>query len=201
MTTPTLTGLGERKHTMNDTADLKTHIQDIVNHIEMEDLRNIDLVGWSYGGMVTTGVLARVTDRIRSMIYLDAFVPENGKALIDYAEGPVVKIFNDAKNKDQPLPAIPLEVFGVKDPKIIEFVKPRLVLQPWRTSFHPVEALKTRPNIPFTYVRCLGFVNSPFGYFHDKLKAEGVKTIEIKASHLCMLDSVEEVANILLTSA
>lgn len=89
---------------MNDTADLKTHIQDIVNHIEMEDLRNIDLVGWSYGGMVTTGVLARVTDRIRSMIY-DAFVPENGKALIDYAEGPVVKIFNDAKNKDQPLPS------------------------------------------------------------------------------------------------
>ncbi|WP_108125080.1 alpha/beta fold hydrolase [Saccharospirillum mangrovi] len=201
VTAPTLTGLGERKHTLNDLANLETHIQDIVNHIEMEDLHDIDLVGWSYGGMVTTGVLARVTERIRSMIYLDAFVPDNGKALIDYAEGPVVPLFNESRINDTAIPPIPLEVFGVQDDSIKQFVNPRLVPQPWRTTFQPVDALATRPDIPFTYVHCLGFVDSPFGYFHDKFKAEGVNTFEIQASHLCMLDAVDTVADILLTSA
>jgi pimeloyl-ACP methyl ester carboxylesterase len=65
-TAPTLTGLGERSHVGKDSAGLETHIQDIVAHIEMEDLQDITLVGWSYGGLVATGVLARVRERTRS---------------------------------------------------------------------------------------------------------------------------------------
>jgi pimeloyl-ACP methyl ester carboxylesterase len=52
-------------------------------------LHNVTLVGWSYGGVVTTGVSARITNKIKSMIYLDAFVPEDGKALIDYVSSDV----------------------------------------------------------------------------------------------------------------
>src|SRR5208283_3726244 len=67
VTTPTLTGLGERRHVGNDTADLATHIEDVVAHIEMEELQDITLVGWSYGGMVVTGALARIPHRIKSL--------------------------------------------------------------------------------------------------------------------------------------
>jgi pimeloyl-ACP methyl ester carboxylesterase len=56
--------------------DLSIHVEDVVAHIEMEDLQNVVLVGWSYGGMVSTGVLTRIPHRIKSMIYLDSFVPE-----------------------------------------------------------------------------------------------------------------------------
>jgi pimeloyl-ACP methyl ester carboxylesterase len=83
VTTPTLTGLGERRHSENRTATLSTHIEDIVAHIEMEDFQDVTLVSQSYGGMVATGTLARIPNRIRSTIYLDAFVPEDGKSLVD----------------------------------------------------------------------------------------------------------------------
>src|ERR1700761_9639032 len=76
---PTLTGLGERSHAGNDTADLPTHIEDEIAHLEMEDLRDVTLVGWSYGGIVAAGALGRASTRVKSVIYLDAFVPEDGK--------------------------------------------------------------------------------------------------------------------------
>jgi pimeloyl-ACP methyl ester carboxylesterase len=57
-TTPTLTGLGERRHSGNRTATLSTHIEDIVAHIEMDGFEDVILVSQSYGGRVATGTLA-----------------------------------------------------------------------------------------------------------------------------------------------
>ena len=104
----------------------QTHVTDIVEHIDMERLTDVHLVGWSYGGMVTTGVLARMRKRVRSMIYLDAFLPENGKALADYAEGPARAAMDAAKQADKHMPPIPMKVFGVTDPVVIAFAQPRL---------------------------------------------------------------------------
>jgi pimeloyl-ACP methyl ester carboxylesterase len=80
---PTLTGLGERVHLSNPQVDLETHINDVVNTIRFEDLHDLVLVGHSYGGMVITGVMDRVPDRIRHVIFLDAAVPDDGMALFD----------------------------------------------------------------------------------------------------------------------
>jgi pimeloyl-ACP methyl ester carboxylesterase len=76
---PTLTGQGEKVHLATTNIDLTTHITDIVNVILWEDLHDIVLVGHSYGGMVITGVADRVPERIKHVVYLDAFVPENGE--------------------------------------------------------------------------------------------------------------------------
>src|SRR6516165_4839274 len=81
--TPSYTGLGERAHLASDAVDLETHIQDVLGAIQMEELRNIVLIGHSYGGMVATGVADRARDRIAQLIYLDAFVPRNGQCLFD----------------------------------------------------------------------------------------------------------------------
>ena len=81
--TPTLTGIGERVHLGHPDIDLDTHIQDIVNVLEYEDLEDVSLVGYSYGGMVVTGVAERVPERIKQLIYLDAFVPVDGQSLAD----------------------------------------------------------------------------------------------------------------------
>ncbi len=77
---PQLTGLGERVHLSRPDIGLSTHIDDVVNTILFEDLHNIILVGHSYGGMVITGVADRVPDRIRRLVYLDAFVPNDGES-------------------------------------------------------------------------------------------------------------------------
>ncbi len=201
VTTPTLTGLGERRHTLNDQADLATHVEDIVAHIEMNDLDAVDLVGWSYGGMVTTSVLARIPGRIRSMIYLDAFVPEDGKALADYVDPDTRAIFDQVQAAQLPVPPIPFEVFGVKDPQVIAFAAPRLVNQPWRTFFQPARTLARRPDIPFSYVRCRGFDPSPFVHFlGDMRKDRSVRTLELDTSHTCMLTDPKSVIGILAAS-
>jgi pimeloyl-ACP methyl ester carboxylesterase len=79
---PSLTGQGERVHLATTAVGLNTHITDVVNMILYEDLRDVILIGHSYGGMVVTGVADSVPGRIRKLIYLDAFVPENGESLL-----------------------------------------------------------------------------------------------------------------------
>ena len=79
---PTLTGIGARKHLLSREIDLNTHIQDVIGVIDDADLSDIVLVGNSYGGMVISGVADRLPEKVASLIYLDAFVPENGQSLL-----------------------------------------------------------------------------------------------------------------------
>jgi len=81
--TPTLTGLGERVHLLNREIGLDTQITDIVNVLVFEDLHEVILVGHSLAGMIITGVADQVPERISRLIYLDAFLPENGENSMD----------------------------------------------------------------------------------------------------------------------
>ncbi|MBV9555442.1 MAG: alpha/beta hydrolase [Pseudolabrys sp.] len=81
--TPTLTGLGERSHLSSPAIDLDTHIADIVNVLQYEELERICLIGHSYGGMVATGVADRARARIAKLIYIDAFAPRDGESAFD----------------------------------------------------------------------------------------------------------------------
>jgi pimeloyl-ACP methyl ester carboxylesterase len=81
--TPTLTGLGERAHLLSRDTDLDTHVADIAGVLAWEDLTRVALVGTSYGGLVISGVADRMPQKIHSLIYLDAALPENGKCMLD----------------------------------------------------------------------------------------------------------------------
>ena len=81
--TPSYTGLGERHHLASRAVSLSLHIEDIVNVLEFEDLRDVVVIGHSFGGLVATGVADRARDRVARIIYLDAFVPEDGQSLMD----------------------------------------------------------------------------------------------------------------------
>lgn len=80
---PTLTGLGENWHLSTPDIDLTTHINDVANLILFENLNDVVLVGHSYGGMVITGVMDLIPERIRHAIFLDAAVPEDGMSAED----------------------------------------------------------------------------------------------------------------------
>src|SRR3977135_4682179 len=79
---PTLTGLGERAHLISAQVDINTHVTDIVSVIKFENLDNIVLVGHSYAGLIITGVAEKIGSAISSIVYLDAFLPENGDTLV-----------------------------------------------------------------------------------------------------------------------
>jgi pimeloyl-ACP methyl ester carboxylesterase len=80
---PTYTGLGERAHLARPDIDLSTHIQDVLAVLEVEDLKDVTLIGHSYGGMVATGVADQAANRLTRVIYLDAFAPKDGQSLFD----------------------------------------------------------------------------------------------------------------------
>jgi len=81
VSSPSLTGVGERVHLSSPLVGLGTHIRDVVNHVLYEDLDNIVLVGFSYGGFVVTGALEHIAERVSHLVYLDAFVPKNGETV------------------------------------------------------------------------------------------------------------------------
>jgi pimeloyl-ACP methyl ester carboxylesterase len=85
--TPSLTGIGERVHLASPLVNLSTHVRDLVNQVLYEDLKNITLVGFSYGGFVVTGALEHIADRIDHLVYLDAFVPDSGETLSGHVRG------------------------------------------------------------------------------------------------------------------
>ena len=97
--TPSLTGIGERSHLVNPATGLDTHITDVVNTVFYEDLNDIVLLGFSYGGMVVTGSLSRIGKRVRQLVYLDALVPTDGESASDMLRITVPSATLDPNNK------------------------------------------------------------------------------------------------------
>src|SRR5204863_3494924 len=137
----TLTGLGERAHLARPEIDLEAHIQDIVAVLEAEELRNVVLVGHSYAGMVITGVAGRVPNRIASLVYLDAFVPESGRSLLSYQapeRAEAIRSSAEGEGEGWRIPPFPPQRFGVTSARDVEWLQRRLVSQPRRTFDHPL---------------------------------------------------------------
>jgi pimeloyl-ACP methyl ester carboxylesterase len=137
---PTLTGLGEREHLANADVNLTTHVTDIVNVVLFENLHDVILVGHSYGGMVITGVMDKIPDRIRHVIFLDAAAPNDGQSAQDYWHAPVA----DQKVRDGMI------IFPWMD-ETRPF--PRDVPQPLKTYTEPVSYRNPAAKLlPVTYI-------------------------------------------------
>lgn len=132
---PSLTGLGDRSHLLRPDIDLDFQINDVVQLLHYEDLRDVIIVGHSYGGMVITGVADRAFDRIGHRVYLDAAYPVDGEALSEHA--PMVVEARQASRVVDGVelflfPDSPHGFYGVTDPATIEWMKPRLTPHPWK---------------------------------------------------------------------
>ena len=200
--TPTLTGLGDRSHLIHPLIDLSTHIQDITAMLEYEDLHNVILVGHSYGGMVIAGVAAKAETRLSQLIYLDAFLPENGKSLRDYADGAALDEWvqdNGAGwRHSYTFLGTAAEVFGIKDSMDLAWLVPRLGDQPYRTFTEPVElATDSGKSLRQSYIH---LTEAPF--FTEaatRAKKHGFRLRELfSAGHDAMVTQPEELAKILL---
>src|ERR1700709_463189 len=126
LVTPTYTGLGERAHLANPSIDLETHIQDILNVIQYEDLRDIVLVGHSYGGMVATGVADRAPDKGAQVIHIDGFAPGDGQSLVDPNESGRARVQKGAKGGDG-WPVPPMQTPRDPSPADVEWLAARRV--------------------------------------------------------------------------
>jgi pimeloyl-ACP methyl ester carboxylesterase len=134
---PSLTGLGDRSHLLSSAVDLDVHITDVVQLLHSWDLRDVVLVGHSYGGMVITGAADRAADRVGKLVYLDAANPRNGQSLVDVA-GPTLELARPSGAVVDGIELVLLPApgagvfFGVDDPEDLAWMDERLTAQPWR---------------------------------------------------------------------
>ena len=197
--TPTLTGVGERAHLLAPTVNLDTHINDVVNLIRLEDLNDVVLCGHSYGGCVIRGVADRIGDRISRLVYLDAFVLENGESLHAALPPEQANLQIEAAQKDGEgwkVAPIPAAAFGVNAADLA-WVDRQCTMQSIATFQQPL-VLQTEPSIPSLHVLATGWSHSPFPLFHERAKAKGWQTLSIDCGHDVMLDKPEELVRILL---
>jgi pimeloyl-ACP methyl ester carboxylesterase len=182
--TPTYTGLGERAHLAGPSIDLETHIQDVLNVIQYEDLRDVVLLGHSYGGMVATGVADRVRERIRQLIYLDAFVPDDGQSLHDLNEPGRKRDLELAKAGEgwrvPPLPPPP-----DTSPADLEWLNARRVDMPIKCAEMKLRMQGGPLSLPRSYIYATRISPADtFGRFAKQARSEpGWDYHEIDASH------------------
>jgi pimeloyl-ACP methyl ester carboxylesterase len=182
--TPTYTGLGERAHLAHQGLDLEAHIQDILKVIEYEDLRDIVLLGHSYGGMVATGVADRVRDKVAQVIYIDAFVPGDGQSLFDLNESGRASSREAAKNGDgwRIPPMQPPPDTAAAD---VAWLSPRRVPMPIKCFEQQLKLQNGPLTLPRSYIYATRIAPADtFGRFSRMTKNDPAwRYFEIDASH------------------
>jgi pimeloyl-ACP methyl ester carboxylesterase len=200
---PTLTGLGERSHLMSGLITLDTHITDVVNVIRWENLQDFVLVGHSYGGWVISGVAEQVEGKISSIVFLDAFMPENGQRVLDTnSPRSRAEIEQAMKKAEVSRPAPPASVWNV-NAKDQAWVNEKFTAQPIGVAFTPIRLTGARDRVPKkTYVRAKGYDNPNFERYYAKVKSDrSWRTYEMPCGHEVMIDMPERTGEILLEVA
>jgi pimeloyl-ACP methyl ester carboxylesterase len=199
--TPTLTGVGERSHLMSKDINLDTHVTDIVNVIKWENLTDICLVVHSYGGWPGSGALEQIGDRVSSIVWLDAFKPENGQRGYDFASDFSRKALLAAVERGEPSRAGPKAgVFQVNE-KDRAWVDSKLTPQPNGVALQPIKLTGAREKVAKkTYVRAAKYPQPAFDQALAECKADkSWRTFETtEAGHDVMVDAPQWLVDILL---
>ncbi|MEM7543188.1 MAG: alpha/beta hydrolase [Pseudomonadota bacterium] len=189
---PTIAGNGAGA---DKSVGLAAAIGSIAEAVESADLSDIVLCGHSYGGMIITGVADRIGDRIRRLVYWNAFVPNDGESLNDMVPDNYVALFSDLTQPDGSV-MLPFEVWreafiNDADLDLAQSAFDQLNPHPGKTFSDGIE-LSQNPaefSIPKSYVNCTEDIALPHSLgWHPRLSEKlGVfRLIQIPGSHeLC----------------
>jgi pimeloyl-ACP methyl ester carboxylesterase len=189
---PTLTGQGERVHLATPEVGFATHVDDVVNTFLFEELEDVVLVGHSYGGMVISGVAERIPDRVRRLVYLDAFVPEDGESVM--TAGP------RRAERSGWLQSLVKDGFVVPPWVRPDQAPPKDVPHPFKTFTDPI-ALKNEAarRIPAAYILTLetGQTTDDFDPYAERARARGWTVLRLTADHNPQWSAPEALADLL----
>jgi pimeloyl-ACP methyl ester carboxylesterase len=201
--TPTLTGLGERSHLLRPGIDLATHVADVVNLMRWERLSDVVLCGHSYGGFVISGVAEEMPALIRSIVFLDAFLPESGDTILKLT-GPAVQAAIRAALQRNDLGVSPrlAEAFGVNEADR-QWVDDLCVPQPIGAFMSPIALSGARERIARkTYIRAKGYHNPSFDRAFAAVQSDpSWHCHQVPCGHDVMVDMPDRLTELLLQAA
>jgi pimeloyl-ACP methyl ester carboxylesterase len=181
---PTYTGLGERSHLANPAIDLNTHVEDVLGVLTFEDLHDVVLLGHSYGGMVATGVADRARARIAQLIYLDAFVPQDGQSLFDLVPADQRERQRASAAGSDGWRVQPNPTPGDTSPADQAWIADKRLPHPLKCMEAKVKLQNGPLTLPRSYIVATRNTDGPFGQFAKRARAEpGWACYEIDATH------------------
>jgi len=199
--TPTLTGVGERSHLLSKDINLDTHITDIVNVFRWEDLRDVCLVVHSYGGWPGSGALEQIGDRVSSIVWLDAFRPEDGQRGFDHTSEFSRKGLLAAIERGEPGRPSPTAADFYVNEKDRGWVDSKLTAQPNGVALQPIKLSGARERVAKkAYIRAAKYPQPAFDRALAACKADKTwRTFEIaEAGHDVMIDAPGWLVDVLL---
>ncbi|MEM9139378.1 MAG: alpha/beta hydrolase family protein [Pseudomonadota bacterium] len=201
VTTPTQTGVGERRHLISADLTLQTYIDDLVNHVLLEDLTDAVLVGHSFGGNALSGAAEAIPDRIAELVYLDCTIMAAGERLADKLAPGVLadRIHAAAKDGgDIAVPPPPISAFGVTDPADVAWAEPRLTPHPISTMLSPLP-IKGPPGAGLNarYIACTDPEYHEPARVRGWAQTYGWPVAEIATGHDAMVTAPEALSDML----
>ena len=201
--TPTLTGNGERSHLLTPEVGLETHVADIMAVLRYERLSDVVLVGHSYGGMVVSAVADRVTERIGTLVYLDAALPRNGEAMIDFVlPERRAKMLEGVKTRGEgwKVPPVPAEQWGIDVPEDRTWLDLLFGFQPLKALTDRIALSGRHLSVPKkVYISASAYDPSPFQQFAQRTRSDPAwVNHEIATFHFTMVQRPGETAELLL---
>jgi pimeloyl-ACP methyl ester carboxylesterase len=201
---PSLTGLGDRKHLLRPDVDLTTHVTDIVNLFDSYDLDDVVLCGHSYGGLVISGVADRLAERIRALVYLDALVPEDGQCMFDTIPDAIAAGFlaQAARGDGYSVPPMTAEQFNVNQADAA-WMNRKCTNHPLASFTEPLSLSGRHLTVPRrVYVLAAGFDHPGTKAAYESVEAEDGWTSEVmQGGHDLMIDNPDGVVEVLLGCA
>jgi pimeloyl-ACP methyl ester carboxylesterase len=195
---PSLTGIGERSHLASPAVDLSAHINDVLQCLRYERSRDVTLVGHSYAGMVVTGVADRAPERIATLVYLDAFVPQHGQALVDLLPARVREHF---PSTGWQVPPLPPQAQGMSDAAELAWFEGRRDPQPLKTFTEPL-SLEGHYRGARVYIFCSGYTPTSFSPFAERARNDPAwRYHELPTHHYPHVSLPRETADLLLEYA
>lgn len=211
--TPTLAGLGDRAGEIHAGIGLNDHIEDISRYIVENGLKDIVLVGHSYGGMVITGIADRMKERIRHIVYLDAALPEDGQSMISYGppkSKPELQALTTQLKALSPdgiaMATFPPEFLGIPvTHPLYNWVKARLTPHPLKSWLDQISLTNGGSNgLPRTYIHCVApaLPRTSFPFIARQVRDDpSWRYAELQTGHDAMITAPAELVSMLMIAA
>lgn len=203
---PSLTGMGDRAHLLTPDITAQTHIKDISNLIQIEGLNEVVLVGHSYAGLVIAGATEYVAQRIKQLVFLDAYIPQNGKTGFEIIDEPYIKDWTQAADRDgdgwlNPAGERSLDLWGVEDQHLRKMMLPKLTDFSINFLKAPITLSEKFDSVDKAFIHCseMNYCYDLMLPFYQYAKDKHWPTFVIETGHDAMLTKPQELAEILLS--